>query len=237
MFKASICIATYNKPKSLEKTLESIFKQDTPYKYEVIVVDDNSPEDETHKICCRYPVQYIKLLEEHKYRNPAIARNVAYKKAKGEIIIAQSDDVIHVTSQTITMLIEGLRIGSFVIATVYNMDENGKCIRIGSSCQLTGLNRKRPLFFLGALYRKDLYAIGGNDEEFIYPGREDVYFGECLVKGLGLQPFYAIHIIGHHQHHPRNLDTKELQIVKNLYRVKVREGKWCSSGGPWKYAI
>jgi glycosyltransferase involved in cell wall biosynthesis len=214
--KVSVCIATYKRPRLLERTLQSIYKQNLSFEWEVIVIEDWGEN----------------------YRNPAAARNAAYKKAKGEVIIAQSDDVMHV-GNCIESLVRELTLGHFVTATVYNVDEQGRKIRdnYGLDCY-TGPKNKRPLFFLGALWRSDLYAVGGNDEEFIYPGREDVWFGLCLMRGLGLNPIYSEDIIGHHQHHPRNLDRSELQHSAVLFKTKfdlatVGLHPWGAKAGSW----
>ena len=43
--ECSIVLATYNKPKLLERTLDSILRQRPPFRYEVIVVDDGSTDN------------------------------------------------------------------------------------------------------------------------------------------------------------------------------------------------
>lgn len=231
--KASICIATYNKPRLLANTLASIFSQSVSFDYEVIVVDDGSPETETEKVCNQYQLVYIRREKEGR-KNPAIARNIAYKQARGEVIIAQSDDVTHASKNCIEELVVQLEEGRFVIATVLNVDETGKEIKDNYNLTYyTGPKNNRPLFFLGSLYRKDLYAVGGNDEEFIYPGREDVWFGLCLINGLGLTPHYSASIVGHHQHHVRNVPKDELRASHQVFNQKLAARVWCSYGGPW----
>lgn len=230
--KCSICIATYDRAAILKKTLDSIFAQQPLFTFEVIVVDDGSPSGDTGKLCLSYPVKYSFIERNNGYRNPSIARNLAYKQAVGEVIICQSDDTYH-SDGAIQRLVEELEPKTFVIATVYNVNGNGQAVAPNPwgprFKQFTGPQMPRPLFFLGCLFREDLYAVGGNDEEFTRPGREDVWFADCLINGLGLQPKYS-RVIGYHQDHPRPALTSHYAASKELYRIKcdqaLKTGQW-----------
>lgn len=248
--KASICIATHDKPEYLNYTLESIFCQPLALdldEIEVIVTDDRSLNDDNREVCAEYPVKYIRIDGELGYRNPSHARNVAYRLARGEVIIAQSDDTVHVTENSIELLISLLQPGTFVIANVFNADFNGNIVpgnlqnpEYAPLTVYTGPTNKRPFFFLGSLYRKDLYAVGGNDEEFVAPGREDDWFARCLMNGLNLRPVYTTAVVGHHLQH-KHLGSKTASAQSYfLYNQKYRlasQGRipWRSSGGPWHY--
>jgi len=233
--KCSICMATYNKPQELAKTLYTICSQEPTFEFEVIVVDDGSPEQYTKEICEMLPVKYIRIDREPLYRNPSVARNLAYKHAQGEVIICQSDDVYH-DKDSIQRLVDELEFGWFVIATVWNVDESGKVVEpapFGPRFkQLTGPLMPRPLFFLGSVFRKDLYAVGGNDEEFTRPGREDVWFADCLINNLGLSPKYST-VRGFHQNHPRPPLHSDYSASKKLYHKKrneaLKSGVWQAS--------
>ena len=238
--KVSICIATFNKAKALDRTLRSIFTQGVAFPFEVIVVDDGST-DQTPKVCEKFgdlfPENFVcKRLQSPGYRNPSVARNVAYREAKGEIIIAQSDDVLHHTPNAIERLCE-IPSGKFVLATVYDLQvETGKRLR-----ELVSPDLKRPFFFLGSLRRFDMYAVGGNDEEFTAPGFDDNWFGDCLMRGLELEPVFSSGIIGYHQAHSRPKNLAELvKPSAALYKEKVRAAEageipWKASGGAWQW--
>jgi glycosyltransferase involved in cell wall biosynthesis len=229
--KVSIVIATYNKDKYLYETLKSIRKQAVSFDYEIVVVDDGS-QDNTSNICSRWEVdKYIKLVNTD-YRNPSVARNVGYRAARGDIIIAQSDEVIHHTPTAIEDLCNQLHEGEFIIATVYNY-----CMHTQKQLfQYAGRRRSKPFFFLGSLWRKDLYAIGGNDEEFVNPGFEDDWFGACLMEGLGLRCVFLADVVGYHQDHPRPRNIAErVRPSMELYKYKMAAKVFVSSGGPWEY--
>ncbi len=237
--KVSICMSTFNRPLLLDKTLASIFSQSVPFDMEVIVVDDGSPTGDVWKVLEDYPVVKCRIDREPSYRNPSVARNAAYRAARGEVIIAQSDDVIH-TSGAIASLVTLLQPGTFLIASVYNVDSHFH--GVDSPLYLfTGPGNQRPFFFLGSVYRKDVYAVGGNSEDFVAPSYDDEWFALCLTRGLGLRPVYSDSIIGYHQHHVHlGNDAELVRPSKELYESKVRDvesgiSKWEALGGPWNW--
>ena len=183
-------------------------------------------------------MQYQRIDREPTYRNPAKARNIAYRLAQGKIIIAQSDDVEH-RGDAVEILVQELQPRQFVLANVFNVDLNG----IPTAChgnwiELIGPNgrARRPLFFLGALWRKDLYTIGGCDEEFVATSREDVWFSDCLIHGLGLQPYFSTQAVGHHLDHSRPKNLAELTAPsRELYQRKRRAGLYTVASGLTKY--
>ncbi len=236
--RCSIVMSTRNKAEQLDITLQSIFSQKVPFPYEVIVVDDGST-DNTKEICNKYRLKYL-FLENDRYRNPSKARNAGYREAKGEIIICQSDDVVHGQPTTIQLLVEGLKPDEFLISTVHNY-EFADDIPSKFILEYSGLKIQNPYFFLGAIWRKHLYAVGGNDEQFVEPCYDDNWFADCLIHGLGLVPRYTDKIIGYHQNHTYPKDTHKNEIKsKELYGQKIIEahitGVYQSSGGAWKTA-
>lgn len=237
---ASICIATYNKPIHLDRVLQSIRRQSPPFDYELIVVDDAPADDAGRVVCQHYGVRYHRLEREHGYRNPAPARNMAYRLARGDVIICQSDDVEHRTD-CIEQLVAALQPGTYAIATVDSVSMDGEPIGHPlrrSLTRYTGPDVRRPLFFLGALWRSDLYAVGGNDERFTSPGREDVWFADCLRYGLGLRGLYPAGIEAWHLDHPRPELREACGPSAVLYR-ELREATengqipWAAAGAPW----
>lgn len=236
MIRASICISTYDRPRMLRQTLKSIYKQRVPFEFETIVVDDGSPTAVVQQVCQEFPrATYLKIDREPGMRNPCVPRNTAYRAAQGEVVIAQSDEVVHVTPDTIRLLVEELVPGHFIIANVFALSPLGKVWS-----EYTGPKRQKPFFFLGSVYRKDLYAVGGNDEEFrAGPAYDDEWFACCIMNGLRLRPVYSPRIIGHHQYHPAVsnlvLEENNEKLFQSKYSAAVRTGSWCSSGGSWPF--
>lgn len=232
----SVVIATRNKASYLEKTLESIVYQKSPFNYEVIVVDDGST-DTTRNVCEKYYTQYIRL-EKKIYTNPANAQNVGFKAAKGRVIVTQSDDVVHITpfQQTLEKLYNLLQPKTAVLASVWNADFSaGQWHPREVYCH--PVLRNAGLFFLGAVWKEDIYAIGGHDEDFDAPGGHDCWFSQCLMQRCKF--INTEEVVGYHQNHPRPNNTNDPRMAElTLYKKALAEdGKipWISSSGAWKY--
>lgn len=239
---ASVVMATYNKPVALANTLESLHQQRASFPFEVIVVDDGGSDPLAEQQCLRYQsygmmVRYYRLDRSNGYRNPGIARNHGYKQAIGDVIIAQSDDVVHGQPNSVELLGQ-MEQGKFNIATVYNAELDGlRCTKTRE--MYTGPSNCRPLFFLGSLLRAQVCTIGGNCEEFTEPGYEDDWFGKCLMHGLGLQPVFRSDIVAYHQHHVRPPLREPYARMRELFKSKYEaatngQAKW--TGGPsWPF--
>lgn len=249
--KVSVCMASFNRdPHVLRQVLESIFSQHPPFEFEVIVADDGS-DCGAPEVCGDFPVEYLRIERQAAPRNGSVAHNVAYRHATGDIIIAQSDDVVH-QDDSIEVLCKLLEENplSCIFATVFGCDPQGKPNSVYTGVwegprkrMRMRMRRRKPYFFLGAVYRADLYAVGGDDEDFERSGGtcwEDVWLGDCLMNGLGLNPVYTKEVHGLHLHHATRWTRELNKINEKLYEAKVKEaestGVWCSSGGPWKVA-
>lgn len=235
--RCSIVLATYNKADILDLTLKSILCQRPPFDFETIVVDDGST-DHTAEVCSWHDgIRYLHL-DRSGYCNPAVARNVGYKAARGDVIISQCE-VMHHTRDTIERLVNGLIPGHFDLATVWDValgsgrasPEVDQFCNIAPQTLYCGKGNPRPYFFLGSCFRSDLYAVGGNDEDFIEPGYDDDWFAACLIHGRGLVPRYRDDVVGWHLPHART--SYDMGPSKRVYDAKMQAGVFCSSGGPW----
>ena len=93
MPKASIIVPAYNAEQYIRKTLDSILDQSFQ-DFELIIIDDGS-SDETAKIIAQYDDSRIRYYHQENSGKPAIPRNRAIKKARGELIfIFDSDDIM-----------------------------------------------------------------------------------------------------------------------------------------------
>jgi GT2 family glycosyltransferase len=91
----TIGICTWNRAQLLEQTLARFGDLDVPagVQWEVVVVDNNSPDD-TQSVLARYRDQLplVPLFEER--QGQSYARNTAIEAARGELLIWTDDDVL-----------------------------------------------------------------------------------------------------------------------------------------------
>jgi len=96
----SVIICTYNRARSLERTLDALAAQTyPPDRFEVMVIDDGSA-DETKQICERIKSRrgnfsYLRL---EKNSGLSTARNIGVRKARGERLLFTDDDCIPANS-------------------------------------------------------------------------------------------------------------------------------------------
>ncbi len=84
--KLSVVISTYNRAKSLERTLRSV----SSFADEIIVVDNESP-DETAKVAKQYKAKVIRLPNNQMLN---VNKNAGIQKATGEWILYLDDDEV-----------------------------------------------------------------------------------------------------------------------------------------------
>jgi glycosyltransferase involved in cell wall biosynthesis len=219
----SILTSCYNKGYCIEKVLSSIFNQKPIFDYEVIIVDDGS-SDNSCEIISKFPVNLISLNKKESCGNPAKALNIGAKQIKGKILVLQSCDVEHISTNSLNIL-SNIEDSYFNIATVKNIDSNRNIIH-----EYTGVKSQGSLFFLGSLRTSDFIKIGGFSEEFDQPGSEDVWFKWCLSIGLKLNTKW-VDCLGYHHDHQRPSNTnssKMIELVNNMNKEakdKTREWK------------
>lgn len=92
--KYSIVIATYKRADDLRETLASLSGLEPDGPWEVIVVDNNSPDDTRGVVAqaaASFPVPLTYLFEKQQGRSPAL--NAGIRAASGRIIVTTDDDV------------------------------------------------------------------------------------------------------------------------------------------------
>src|SRR5438552_15367724 len=92
--KVSVVIATYNRAGSLRDTLVSLSHLQSPGPWEVILVDNNSPDSTRDVVAAAapgYPCPLRYALEREQGRCAAL--NHGFRLAAGDIIVTTDDDV------------------------------------------------------------------------------------------------------------------------------------------------
>ena len=106
--KYSIVIATYNRAADLRETLASLSRVEPDGPWEVIVVDNNSPDNTravVEEAARTFPVELRYLFEAQQGRSPAL--NAGIRATRGSII-ATTDDDVRVPADWLTRAAEGL---------------------------------------------------------------------------------------------------------------------------------
>ena len=92
--KYSIVIATYNRAADLRETLASLARLQPDDAWEVLVVDNNSPDNTREVVetaAPTFPVELRYLFEGRQGRSPALNTGIA--ASRGDIIVTTDDDV------------------------------------------------------------------------------------------------------------------------------------------------
>ncbi len=93
MVKTSVIIPTYKRQDSLERLLDSLANQTLDAKdFEVIVVDDGSPEGSTGKEKASFPFSFKFIHQVN--QGATAARNNGALRSQGQILVFIDDDVI-----------------------------------------------------------------------------------------------------------------------------------------------
>lgn len=243
--RCSLVIPTWNHAAFLRRSLASYTCQAPGFDWELIVVNDGST-DETPRVLAEFPqVSVINLPPKKKSTNPAKALNVGFRAAKGEIIIFHSDDIVHVSDNVIRELCDAMQPGCFVQGAVRPAfpqdDAPPQKWKIDKKCMKGWFQHSvhipRSLFYLGALWRRDLYQIGGYDERFTKSWWSDLWFADCLIKGIGKTAIWRDDIIAYHQQHDgRTVGEDESMKVLNQLRAEAEaKGTWHTADAPWNY--
>ncbi len=170
----SVVMATYRRPKLLERCLEALLAQTLDAPYEIVVVDDGRDEATralVERIAHRaHGRPHVRYLLPALTRGPAAARNVGWRSAVATVIAFTDDDTI----PSPQWLAEGLAALSQGAAAA-----TGR-VQVPVSAQPTDYERNikhlETAEFVTAncfVRRAALERVGGFDERFLRAWRED----------------------------------------------------------------
>lgn len=224
MLDASIIIPTYNKAEYLSQVLDTLSKQVDDW-FEIIVVDDGST-DNTKDVAQSRKVNYVK--QEHKGRGAARARNNGTRLAKSDYLIFLDDDIEVCADYLVKVLESKNRYNDRVIQTGFIWDYMNKGdpdIRTQWGVwECPGTLTRRFYHIAGGnftLYKSLYWETGGNDEDLIYQGVEDVLFGYLLSLIPNTFVVYNREMESFHLPHPKDWgrydETSNWNVVKIKY--------------------
>ncbi len=232
----SICMAYYNRQELLDRTIKSI-KSSVIKDYEIIIVDDAS----SIPVSCP-EAQIITIKQEEKWwHNPCLVYNMAFKQAKGDIIIIQNPECMHygdVLKYTVDNIVDGLYL-SFSCYAINQKETQGLNSGVAINVQDKSFGGKdkngyynhpalRPVayHFCSAITKHDLDLVGGFDENYAlgisYDDDDLVY----AINDKGI----TTKIIGYplviHQYHQPFTYQKENVFALHERNKQLFKSKW-----------
>jgi glycosyltransferase involved in cell wall biosynthesis len=238
--RVSVVVPTFRRPNLLARCLASLADQDLgPDAYEVIVADDE-PSDVTRRLCAEWaragrpPLRHVAVTGRH---GPAAARNAGWRVARAEVIAFTDDDCIADRGW--------LRGGLAAFGPGVAGAQGRLVVPIPDRPTDYERNTSRlagaEFVTANCFYRREaLAAVGGFDERFTAPWREDsdLFFtllarGERLVTAADAVVVHPVRpapwgvSLGEH----RKVVFNALLYRKHpaLYRARIQ------AGPPWRY--
>ena len=240
----SIVMGYYNRKPQL-RTLDKFKETYGGYKYEVVIVDDNSTSehhlDELVKEYS-YPINLIKITEEEKGDriNPCSVYNKGFREAKGKIVVIQNPECIHF-GDLLGYLKSNLGHNDYFAFSAYNCmgaeftDNLLKNIHLVNDPTFNAQNNvcwynhpvTRPVHyhFCAAMLNDNLKMLGGFDEEFA----KGAWFDDneillSISANLGLKIQTLSPDVGFvvHQWHPRDAESK---FTKEQHDALIQKNK------------
>jgi len=223
--RISIVMSYYNRRKQAYNTLKSI-EQSKFKDFEVILVDDgSSPEHRFEELQDQFPyLRIIRIEPEDKwYTNPCVPFNIGIKEAKGEIIVLQNPECMHVhdvldyinnnIDDSKYLSISAYSLNEKLTNDLYRSIENDNVLDFFKSLKkqvltdnLIGwynhsIHRPRYYHFCSAMTKKNMDLLGGFDEIYANGiGFDDDDFVE-RIKKIGLKLIIEDNISVIHQWH------------------------------------
>ena len=241
----SIVMGYYNRKPQLKRTLDKFKDTYGGYKYEVVIVDDNSTSehhlDELVKEYT-YPINLIKITAEEKGDriNPCSVYNKGFREAKGKIVVIQNPECIHF-GDLLGYLKSNLGHNDYFAFSAYNCtsadftDNLLKNIHLVNDPNFNAQNSicwynhpvTRPVHyhFCAAMLNDNLKMLGGFDEEFA----KGAWFDDneillSISANLGLKIQTLSPDVGFvvHQWHPRDAESK---FTKEQHDALIQKNK------------
>ena len=238
-YKASLIISTFQRPHLLKWGLFSISRQNIPFEFETIVVNDGL-KDKTEEICMQYKdtlnLKYIfsgsrNLNGELNWRIPGFAINIGVKQSSGQVLIISCAEMFHLNN-TIELLTNLVLKNPKLIAIPMGWDDDSSFLQQlnnnngnyqeGVIQKYGKLNVHLP--FLMAVSRQEFFAIGGYDEDFTGIAYDDNdLVDRLLLDGCAYQQTEARTIHLYHRHVQASDNPSRCSYNGELYRN--RHGK------------
>ncbi|MBK6982474.1 MAG: glycosyltransferase family 2 protein [Betaproteobacteria bacterium] len=211
----SVVLATYRRADTLRRTLDHLVAQDlSPERFEVIVVDDGSP-DETTQVVAEYAkrVPFALSYLRHENRGPGYTQNRGIERVRAPLLLLIADDIFLAPHALRTHLEHHLANPDPEVAVLGRVEQSpeltqtvflGKWdpFRFGD---LEGLTELPPFRFWAMNLSAKREFLVGNGMYLEHKGRggasclEDLELG-CRLHERGLRLHYCPDALGRHYH-------------------------------------
>lgn len=199
MVVASVVVPTFERPVLLERLLRSLVAQDHP-DFEIIVVDDHSSSSTVaafDRVREEHPHRQLRFLRTEQNAGPAVARNIGWRAAEGEMIAFIDDDCVATPSWLRALCDRGAD-GSIVQGRTTPDGDMAEAGAWAKSQNINGLTMRFETCNL-LIHRSILEETGGFDPRFGVGGGEDTDLGWRAVEGGASVVFapdaHALHVI------------------------------------------
>lgn len=238
----SVVLSTYNRAETIVRTLEHLADQDLePHRYEVIVVDDGSPDDTKPVVEAMLPkLPFASSFRRHENRGPGYTQNRGIEVARAPVVLLMADDIFFSRSALREHLEMHQRNPDKTVAVM------GKVVQSPDLDQSVFLSKWDPFRFgeieeyeelpayrfwaMNISVKRDFLVENGMYLE--HKGRggasclEDLELGVRL-RGKGLRLRYCKGALGYH-HHVVTLD----QAIRRWYERGLNYGEF-RRHAPW----
>lgn len=127
--KATVFIPTWFGEQYLDEVLESIFKQEVPFQYEVLIYDTSS-KDRTPEIIEKYAKKHKNLRHKTITKDEfghGKTRNAAAHDAKGEIVVYISQDVTPAHDKWLYEMVKPFEMNERIVGVMGKQDPRPHC--------------------------------------------------------------------------------------------------------------
>ncbi len=248
---ASILIPSFKRVELLKWGLYSLAKQESPYPFEVIVLNDGI-EDGTKELCKEYSdrlnIRYIytghRNEEKTIWRCPGFCLNIGVKRAKSNYIILTCPEIFHLDKFAVKKTIEKLQAKRKIMVKPVGFDDqkneylshvietNGEISSRFDLNKMVELHTTLP-FFLG-FHKEEFTCIGGYDEDMIgwaYDDTDLIRRMQCYSIKYESIDSKIVHL--YHPRHRQGIDENRKMFLhnKNIYEQKMKSGVLYSNKG------
>ena len=199
------------------------------YSDETIIVDDgSSKEHEVYDFKDTFPnlnIRIIRLDRDSRWRGAAIAYNIGFSEATGDVILINSSECVHL-GDILGYVKNNLQPKSYMAFSSYaatpeinSLIDSGNLDRVlrTDSCWHSHSTHYTLIPYCAAISKEDMDILGGYDERFVKGVGYDDYEFIDRVKNLGLNTQLIDNPCVVHQWHPTlNLEDTNLELWQSM---------------------